>query len=97
MFVFFFQQNSFCHSIEFPFESTARWTYLFQAKMHPKTIPKLVSVCSSLRDVSTSDVVEGRNIKPTSLKKQIAIRCNKVLLSGVQNGSSEFTPEQSYT
>ncbi|XP_025407593.1 uncharacterized protein LOC112681563 [Sipha flava] len=74
--------------------------FLFErVKIHPKTIPQLVSVCSSLRDVSTSGVIEGRHIKPTSLKKQIAIRCTKLLLSEVQNGPSEndFTSEQSYT
>jgi hypothetical protein len=70
--------------------------YVFQAKDYPKTILELVGICSLLRNTTTSSVKE--HIKTTTLKKQIAIRCNEVLLSGIQNDPSanEFTAKESY-
>lgn len=93
---FFFPNKTFfiCCSIKF-FANNINF-YLFQAKDYPKTIPELVGICSSLRNTTTSSI--KKHIKTTTLKKQIAIRCNEVLLSGVQNDPSEkeFTVKESY-
>lgn len=72
--------------------------FLFlQAKNCPKTVPELVGLCFSLRNVKTSPAVE-EHVKSTSFKKLIEIRCNKALVAGIQNDPSEneSTPKESY-
>ncbi|XP_025412527.1 uncharacterized protein LOC112684996 [Sipha flava] len=68
-----------------------------RANIRPESIPMLVFICSSLKNVVVNPVEQ--HAKPISFKKEVLIRCNQVLQSGIQSDSSEnaFTHKKPFT
>ncbi|XP_025407601.1 uncharacterized protein LOC112681572 [Sipha flava] len=68
-----------------------------RANIRPESVPMLVCICSSLKNLVVNPVEQ--HAKPISFKKEVLIRCNQVLQSGIQSDSSEnaFTHKKPFT
>lgn len=70
--------------------------YSFKANIRPESIPELVFICSSLKNIVVNSA--EKHTKSISFMKQVLIRCDQVLKSGIENDSSanKFTHIELY-